>query len=335
MRGRGVRLVTRPKGEPTPADFELVEVEVPEPADGEVLVRNRFLSVDPYMRGRMNDAKSYAAPYALGEVMHGGAVGEVVASKADSHAVGDLVLSAQGWRELAAGPAQEFRVMPPSDHPSHYLGVLGMPGLTAYAGLFRVGAFTAGQTVFVSGAAGAVGSIVGQLAKLRGGTVHGSAGSPEKVAWLRELGFDSAFDYHDGRVVDQLRRAAPDGIDVYFDNVGGEHLEAALDSLVVHGRAVICGMISQYNATEPSPAPRNLSTLIAKRLTVQGLLVSDHNDMMPAFLEEVGGALADGRLQARETVVDGIESAVEAFLGLLRGDNTGKMVVRLPDSTSP
>ena len=332
MRGRGVQLVTRPKGEPTPADFELVEVEVAEPAAGEVLVRNRFLSVDPYMRGRMNDAKSYAAPYALGEVMHGGAVGEVIASKADTHAVGDLVLSAQGWRELAAGPAAEFRVMPPTDHPSHYLGVLGMPGLTAYAGLLRVGAFQPGQTVFVSGAAGAVGSIVGQLVKLRGGTVIGSAGSPDKVAWLLELGFDSAFDYHDGRVKDQLRKAAPDGIDVYFDNVGGEHLEAALDSLVVHGRAVICGMISQYNATEPSPAPRNLSTLIAKRLTLQGLLVGDHNDMMKAFLAEVGGALADGRLQARETVVDGIDSAVDAFLGLLRGSNTGKMVVRLPES---
>ena len=220
--------------------------------------------------------------------------------------------------------------MPPTDHPSHYLGVLGMPGLTAYAGLLRVAAFQPGETVFVSGAAGAVGSLVGQLVKLRGGTAVGSAGSAAKVAWLKELGFDAAFNYHDGPVTQLLARAAPDGIDVYFDNVGGEHLEAALDALTVHGRVTICGMISQYNATEPTPGPRNLRHLIAKRLRVQGLLVSDHDDLRPEFLREVGAALAEGRLQARETVVDGLDHAVEAFLGLLRGANTGKMVVRLP-----
>jgi NADPH-dependent curcumin reductase CurA len=329
MRGRGWQLDSRPKGEPAPSDFSLVEVDVPDPGEGEVLVRNSYLSVDPYMRGRMSDAKSYAAPYALGQLMHGGAVGEVVASNAPTHSPGDLVLHGQGWREVAVGPAREFSVVPPVEHPSHYLGVLGMPGHTAYAGLHRLGEFQAGQTVFVSGAAGAVGSIVGQLVTLGGGTAIGSAGSPEKVAWLRGLGFAAAFDYHDGPVTEQLAQAAPDGIDLYFDNVGGEHLEAALDALVVHGRAVICGMISQYNATAASPGPRNMRNFITNRLTMRGLLVSDHQDLLPEFRREVGAALAAGRLEARETVVEGIESAAEAFLGLLSGANTGKMVVRL------
>ncbi len=328
---REVHLVARPKGMPTAEDFELVEVEVGPPAEGEVLVRNQFVSVDPYMRGRMNDVKSYAPPYELGEVMHGGAVGEVVASTVDSHAVGDLVLHGLGWRDVAVGPASGFKVVQRGHFsPSLYLGVLGMPGLTAYAGLFEVAGFSAGETVFVSGAAGAVGSLVGQLAKARGGRVIGSAGSAEKVAWLTdELGFDAAFSYRDGSVTAQLQAAAPDGIDVYFDNVGGDHLEAAIASLNVHGRAAICGMISLYNSTTPPPAPRNLAQVVGKRLRLQGFLVSDHGHLQGEFLREVGPLVADGRVQAQETVVDGIEHAVDAFLGLLTGGNTGKMVVRV------
>jgi NADPH-dependent curcumin reductase CurA len=329
MQSTEVRLVARPQGEPTPSDFALETVEVREPAEGEVVVRNLWMSVDPYMRGRMNDVKSYVPPYQLGKALEGGAVGEVVASASPDHAVGDLVLHGMGWREVAVGPAKAFAPVAPVERPSWYLGVLGMPGLTAYAGLVRVAGFREGETVFVSGAAGAVGSLVGQLAVLRGGTAIGSAGTPEKVAWLRELGFAEAFDYHGGPVAEQLRAAAPDGIDVYFDNVGGEHLEAAIGSLKVHGRATICGMIGAYNATEPPAAPRNLMQVVGKRLRLEGMLVRDHDDLTPEFRAEVGRALTEGRLQARETVVEGIGQAVEAFRGLLRGDNTGKMVVRL------
>ncbi len=328
---REVRLVRRPRGEPVPDDFELAVVDVAPPAEGEVVVRNLFVSVDPYMRGRMNDVKSYVPPYQLGKAMEGGAVGEVVASTVDTHAPGDLVLHGLGWRAVAVGPAKGFKVLERTDvSPSYHLGVLGMPGLTAYAGLFEVAGFSPGETLFVSGAAGAVGSLVGQLAKSRGGTVIGSAGSPEKVRWLtEELGFDAAFDYKAAPVAQQLRAAAPDGIDVYFDNVGGDHLEAAISSLKVHGRACICGMISAYNATEPPAAPRNLAQVVGKRLRIEGMLVSDHGHLQGQFMRDVSEMLADGRVKAQETVVDGIENAVDAFLGLLSGRNTGKMVVRI------
>jgi NADPH-dependent curcumin reductase CurA len=330
---REVRLASRPNGEPQPSDFELAEVEVADPADGELIVRNTFMSVDPYMRGRMSDAKSYAAPYRLGEVMHGGAVGEVVASRAEGFSEGDVVVHQLGWREYATVPAKHARVVDTSRVPaSAYLGVLGMTGLTAYAGLLDVAALREGDVVFVSGAAGAVGSVVGQIAKLRGHTVIGSAGSAEKVAYLRdELGFDAAFDYHDGPVHKQLREAAPDGIDVYFDNVGGEHLEAALSSMNLHGRIALCGSISSYNATSPPPGPRNLSMLaIGRRLTIRGFLVMDHQDRFGDFAAEVGGWLAAGRLKFRETIVEGgVEAAPQAFIDLLRGANVGKMVVRL------
>ncbi|MCA1712804.1 MAG: NADP-dependent oxidoreductase [Actinobacteria bacterium] len=327
---REVRLAARPVGEPKPSDFELVDVPVPEPAEGQLLVRNLVMSVDPYMRGRMNDMKSYVPPFQIGQALDGGAVGEVVTSTVDSHKPGDLVLHGFGWRDYAAGPAEAFRVVDgAAAAPSAYLGVLGMPGLTAYAGLFEVAGMKEGETVFVSGAAGAVGSLVGQLAKLRGGRVIGSAGSAEKVAWLKELGFDEAFSYKDGPVGKSLQAAAPDGIDVYFDNVGGEHLEAAISSLKVHGRAAICGMISLYNSTEPQPGPRNMAMIVGKRLKLQGFLVSDHSGLMKAFVQEVSAGLADGRVQVRETVVDGLENAPSAFIGLLRGDNTGKMIVRI------
>jgi len=326
---REIQLAARPVGAPTASTFQLASTEVPEPADGEVLVRNLWMSVDPYMRGRMNDTKSYVPPFQVGAALEGGAVGEVVASRADTHQVGDHVLHMQGFRDFAVGSAKGFRRVDVSAVPaSSYLGVLGMPGLTAWAGLFKVAAMQPGETVFVSGAAGAVGSLVGQLAKLRGGTAIGSAGSADKVAWLRELGFDQAFDYRDG-VLPQLRAAAPGGIDVYFENVGGEHLEAALDVLNVHGRIAVCGMISAYNATEPPAGPRNLGLVISKRLRIEGFLATDQAPHHAEFLAEVGPALAAGRLLARETVVEGLENAPSAFLGLMSGANTGKMIVKL------
>ncbi|PRX45505.1 hypothetical protein B0I33_109168 [Prauserella shujinwangii] len=327
-----VRLAARPHGMPTLDDFEIVDVDVPEPAPGQVLVRNRWLSVDPYMRGRMNAAKSYAEPYEVGKVMHGGAIGEVVRSTVDDLAVGDLVLHGLGWRTHAVlEPRHAARIDPEAAPPSAYLGVLGLTGLTAYVGLFDVARFAEGDTVFVSAAAGAVGSVAGQLARSRGARrVIGSAGSAEKVRYLREeLGFDAAFDYHDGPVAEQLAAAAPDGIDVYFDNVGGEHLEAAIGSLNLHGRIAVCGMISQYNATEPTPAPRNLFQIVAKRFTMRGFLVGDHYDARPRFLEEVAPLVRDGSLRYSETVVEGIRNAPRAFLDLLAGANTGKMLVRV------
>ncbi|KIZ18487.1 NADP-dependent oxidoreductase [Streptomyces natalensis] len=330
--GREWHLVARPHGWPTPADFALRETAVPEVGEGQILVRNQAFSVDPYMRGRMNDVKSYVPPFQLDRPMDGGAVGEVIASRADDIAVGDHVLHALGWREYAVLDARHATKVDPSlASPTAYLGVLGMPGLTAYAGLLEVASFKEGDVVFVSGAAGAVGSEVGQIARLKGASrVIGSAGSDEKVKLLvEEYGFDAAFNYKNGDVAQQLKEAAPDGIDVYFDNVGGDHLEAAISALNVHGRIAVCGMISMYNATEPSPAPRNLAMVIGKRLRMQGLLVSDHSALHPKFAEEVSTWIRSGELKYSETVVPGIENGVEAFLGMLRGENTGKMVVSL------
>ncbi|MET9556657.1 NADP-dependent oxidoreductase [Streptomyces sp. NPDC006645] len=326
-------LVARPRGWPKAEDFALREVAVAEPGEGRILVRNKHFSVDPYMRGRMNDVKSYTPPYKLDHPMDGAAVGEVVASDAEGFAVGDQVLHGLGWREYARVPAQYATKVDASLAPlSAYLGVLGMTGLTAYAGLFETASFKEGDAVFVSGAAGAVGSQVGQLARIKGASrVIGSAGSDDKVKLLKEeYGFDAAFNYKTGgSVKEQLKEAAPDGIDVYFDNVGGEHLEAALSSFNLHGRATICGMISQYNSTEATPAPHNLGVVIGKRLRLQGMLVNDHKALQPQFVKDVAGWLASGELKYRETFVEGIENGHDAFLGLLRGENTGKMIVTL------
>ncbi|MFJ9854033.1 NADP-dependent oxidoreductase [Streptomyces sp. NPDC101150] len=331
--GREWHLIARPHGWPTPDDFALREAAVPEVGEGQILVRNQHFSVDPYMRGRMNDVKSYVPPFRLDQPMDGGAVGEVIASRAESIAVGDHVLHGLGWREYAVLDATRAAKIDPSLAPiTAYLGVLGMPGLTAYAGLLEVASFKEGDAVFVSGAAGAVGSEVGQIARLKGASrVIGSAGSDEKVKLLvEEYGFDAAFNYkHGDDVMGQLRAAAPEGIDVYFDNVGGDHLEAAISALNVHGRIAVCGMISMYNATEPSPAPRNLAMVIGKRLRMQGLLVSDHADLQSKFVEEVSAWIRSGELKYRETKVTGVENGVEAFLGMLRGENTGKMIVSL------
>ena len=325
-------LVSRPVGAPKAEDFALVEAEVPQPGEGQLLVRNLYVSVDPYMRGRMSAAKSYAAPYGLGEPMQGGAVGEVIASNAEGIAVGDHVLHFLGWREYAIVDAKQAVKVDAAAAPlSTYLGVLGMTGLTAYAGLLRVAEFKEGDSVFVSGAAGAVGSQVGQIAKLKGASrVIGSAGSDEKVKLLvEEYGFDAAFNYKNGSVSEQLREAAPDGVDVYFDNVGGDHLEAAIGQLNRDGRIAVCGMISVYNNTEPAPGPRNLARLIQTRGRIQGFLVGDHYDLQPEFVAEVGGWIRSGELKYAETVVEGIENNLEAFFGVLRGDNTGKMIVKL------
>jgi NADPH-dependent curcumin reductase CurA len=332
--GREWQLAARPHGWPTPADFALVETPVPKPGPGQILVRNLFLSVDPYMRGRMNDVKSYMPPFELNRPMDGGAVGRVVASEAEGVPVGAHVLHGLGWREYALVDAARATVVDPGQAPlSAYLGVLGMTGMTAYAGLLRIGQLTPGETVFVSGAAGAVGSQVGQIARLKGAErVVGSAGSDEKCALLvEEYGFDAAFNYKNGPVAKQLKEAAPDGIDVYFDNVGGEHLEAAISALRLNGRAALCGSIAAYNDTEPPPGPRNLGLLVGRRLTLRGFMVGDHSDLQEDFVREVGGWLRDGRLRYRETVTTGIDQAVAAFLGMLRGENSGKAVVALPE----
>ena len=330
---REVRLAARPHGTPVPSDFELVDVEVPDPAGGELLVRNAFVSVDPYMRGRMNETRSYVPPFALGEPMTGGAVGQVIASRNERFAEGDWVVHDLGWREVAVLDGSGVGRVDPSRAPvSTALGVLGMTGLTAYVGIVDIGAVSAGDTVFVSGAAGAVGSVAAQLARVRGARVVGSAGSAEKVAWLEELGLDGSFDYTERTTKEALSELAPDGIDVYFDNVGGETLEAAIGAMRLRGRIVACGSIARYNDTQPSPGPRNLFMVVTKRLRLQGFIVSDHGDRRAAFLEEVAPLVADGTIRHRETILDGIERAPEAFIGLLEGANIGKMLVRVGES---
>jgi hypothetical protein len=328
---REIRLVSRPQGWPSDANFELAEVPLREPAEGEVVVRNDYMSVEPYMRGRMNDVKSYVPPFKIGEALTGAAIGEVVASNAASHPVGTLVNSDFGWREYAAGPAKAFRALPPGfeENPSAFLGPLGVPGFTAYVGLHDIGGLKRDDTVFVSSAAGAVGSVAGQLAKLAGARVIGSAGGEEKVRYLIDtLGFDTAFDYKAGNVLQALRAAAPDGIDLYFDNVGGEQLEAALFCMNDFGRAVECGMISQYN--EQTPGPRNLLLVVGRRLTIRGFIIIDHQARYPDFIRDVAPLVKSGQIKFQESFADGIENAPQAFIDMLRGGKySGKVVVRL------
>ena len=332
---REIRLASRPEGEPAPENFELAEVPLPEPAAGEVLVRNSYLSVDPYMRGRMRDVKSYIPPFQVGDVLQGGAVGQVVASNGANLQEGDWVQSQNGWREHYASDGTGLLPVDSSLAPvSTALGVLGMPGLTAWYGLTQIGDPKEGETVFVSAAAGAVGSVVGQLARLRGARAVGSAGSPEKVAYLTgELGFDAAFDYKREDLNAALREHCPDGIDVYFDNVGGDHLDAALGRMNGFGRIPLCGMISLYNLEGPPPGPRNMAAMLVNRVTMRGFIVTDHYDLYPRFAEEVAGYVNSGQMKYRETVVDGIERMPAAFIGLLAGENIGKMLVRTgPDA---
>lgn len=328
---REIRLKSRPNGLPTADNFELATVELPAPGDGEVQVKNLWMTVDPYMRGRMNDVKSYSPPFPLGKAMDGGAIGEVTASNSPALKVGDLVQSGFGWREgFTTGADKVQKLDPRGLPPQTFLGAAGMPGLTAYAGLLRVAALKDGDVVFVSGAAGAVGSMVAQIAKAKGHTVIGSAGGAEKVAFLKQIGVDHVIDYKaEPNLNAALAAAAPKGIDVYFDNVGGAHLEAALNAANPFARFAICGMISIYNATCPEPGPSNLAQLIGKNIRMEGFIVSHHFDLMPTYIDELSGWAKDGKVTWKETVFDGIEKAPEAFLGLFSGENLGKMLVKL------
>lgn len=327
---RAWHLKSRPTGTPTADTFELVEHALPPLAEGQMRVRNRWLSVDPYMRGRMNDAKSYAPPFALGEPMAGGAVGEVVESRAQGFAPGDKVSHMQGWRDEAVLGAGEATRIPPSSLPDQlYLGHLGLTGMTAYFGLLAVGEAKEGETVFVSGAAGAVGSAVVQIARIKGMTVIGSAGGPEKAALVRALGAHHVIDYKaPGSLVRKLREAAPDGIDVYFDNVGGAHLDAALAAARLNARFAECGMIEGYNKTEPTSL-RYLMQIIGARVRIRGFIISDFFDRLGEFQQAMGGWIAEGRMANHETIRHGLEAMPDAFLGLFSGENSGKMLVKL------
>jgi NADPH-dependent curcumin reductase CurA len=331
-RSREIRLASRPQGEPTPANFALETVDVGPPGEGELLVRNALSSVEPYMRGRMNDTKSYVPPFAVGEALTGAAIGEVIASRAPAIPVGATVLHQHGWRDYANVPAKTARVIDTSKVPAEtYLGALGTTGFTAWVGLRIIAEAKAGQTLFVSAAAGAVGSMAVQLAKRMGLHVIGSASSPAKAQAVREqFGADAAFDYHDG-AAKKLRELAPDGIDLYFDNVGGEQLEAAIFSTREHARIVLCGAVSQYNtAGLPASGPRNLAIAIGRRLRLQGFIVIDHMTRFGEFITEVAPLVASGELQAPTTFVDGLENAPGALMEILRPNATlGKVVVRV------
>jgi NADPH-dependent curcumin reductase CurA len=342
MTNRRVLLKSRPVGEPKPTDFEIADSPAPKPQDGEILVRTIWLSLDPYMRGRMNDVKSYAASVELGQPMVGGTVGEVVESRDAAFAPGDFVLSYGGWQTYHVAKSAGARVgafgpmkLDPKAAPiSTALGVLGMPGMTAYVGLYDLGQPKPGETVVVSAAAGAVGSAVGQLAKIRGCRAIGIAGSKDKCEYVvRELGFDACVSYRTPDLAAELRDACPKGIDVYFDNVGGDVLKAVLRLVNPFARIPLCGIISQYNATE-LPAGPNLAPVLVNRVTIRGFIVSDHVDRMPQFLADCARWVREGRLKYREDIVEGLDRAPEAFIGLLRGRNTGKMLVKVsPDPT--
>jgi NADPH-dependent curcumin reductase CurA len=328
---REIRLKSRPSGLPTAGNFEMASVDLPEPAAGEVQVRNLWMTVDPYMRGRMNDVKSYAPPFQLGKALDGGAIGQVTASNDPSLKEGDLVQSGLGWREGFNAPASAVQKLDPRGLPVQtFLGAAGMPGLTAYVGLLKIAALKDGDVVFVSGAAGAVGSMVCQIAKAKGHTVIGSAGGAEKVAYLKEIGVDHVMDYKAEKDLNAaLAGAAPGGIDVYFDNVGGKHLEAALNCAKPFARFAICGMISIYNATAPEPGPSNLAQLIGRNIRMEGFIVSHHFGMMPQYIADLSKWVAEGKVTWKETVFEGIDKAPEAFIGLFKGENLGKMLVKL------
>jgi NADPH-dependent curcumin reductase CurA len=326
---RAWHLKSRPSGMPTPDNFELKEVDLPQLGEGQVRVRNLWLSVDPYMRGRMNDVKSYVPAFQVGEPLEGGAIGEVVESRADGLAPGDLVLHMSGWRDEAVVPGRGVNKLPNlGAEPQKFLGVLGVTGATAYFGLLDVASAKPGDIVFVSAAAGAVGSVVVQLAKAKGMTAIGSAGGEAKCDFVRSLGADQVVDYRAGPVLKSLAAAAPEGVDVYFDNVGGEHLDAAFALARNNARFAICGMIAGYN--DPNPASfRFIMRIIAARIRLKGFIVFDFQPRMDEFYREMGQLVASGAVKAQETVVDGLENTPDAFLGLFRGENTGKMLVRL------
>lgn len=328
-----VLLACRPVGEPTESNFGLVENPISPLADGEVLCRTLYLSVDPYMRGRMNSGRSYVEPVEVGQPMCGETVSQVVESRASDFAAGDIVLTSSGWREYAACPGASLKKLPRQPWPlTYYLGVLGMPGLTAYVSMLDIGQPKPGETVVVSAAAGAVGSVAGQIAKIRGCRVVGTAGSDEKCRFVTEtLGFDACINYKTESMLRALKRACPDGIDVYLDNVGGATLETVLRLINVGARIPLVGLISQYNATEMTPGP-NLTPLLIKRATIRGMIVFDHGRRAADFTRDVSQWLAEGKMKFREQIVEGgLAAAPRAFIGLFHGENIGKMLVKVAD----
>ena len=331
---RQITLASRPRGVPDETNFQMIDVPIAKHSEGELLLRTLYLSVDPYMRGRMNDGPSYAAPVEIGAVMVGGTVGQVVASNDPGFAQGDIVESYSGWQEYAVVPARGARKIDPTLAPiSTALGVLGMPGLSAYFGLLEIAHPKAGETVFVSGAAGAVGSVAGQIAAINGCRVTGSAGSDEKVRYLTEdLGFDAAFNYKTAQKLrTALRESAPKGIDVYFDNVGGEITDAVMFCMNTRARISVCGHISQYNNTKVETGPRLLGLLITKQARMEGFLVFQFEDRYTEGLTQLAQWVTEGKLKYRETITDGIENAPTAFLGMLQGENIGKQLVKVAD----
>lgn len=340
-KSREIRLKSYPTGMPTAANFEMATVDIPEPGPGQVLVRNSYMTVDPYMRGRMvPDRQSYVPPFALGEAMTGGAVGQVIAAGSGApFKVGDYVQSMAGWREMYVSTGMEMmqKVDPiPGVGIQSFLGTYGMPGLTAYVGLLKIAEFKPEDSVFVSAASGAVGQVVVQIAKAKGCKhVVGSAGSDEKCAYLKTIGCDETINYKTcGNLHDAVAKAFPDGIGVYFDNVGGTHLEAAIAKMRPFGRLAECGMIEQYNATEMPAGPHNMIMIVGLRLSVRGFIVSDHFNMLPEFIRDMSAWATAGKMSVRETIYDGLERAPEAFLGLFKGDNFGKMLVRVGPDTA-
>jgi NADPH-dependent curcumin reductase len=325
-------LKSRPKGSPNVDNFELVERPVPEPGEGQVLLRTLYLSLDPYMRGRMNDAKSYAKPAELGQPMVGGTISEVVASRNQKFAVGDIVLAYAGWQEYALSDGSGLRKLDPKAAPlSTALGILGMPGMTAYTGLFEIGQPKPGETVVVAAASGAVGSAVGQIARIKGARAVGVAGGAEKCRFVvSELGFDACIDHRAPDLAAQLAAACPKGVDVYFENVGGAVQQAVWPLLNDFARVPVCGVIAQYNATGPSPGP-DIATILRKRLLVRGFIVWDFAARQGDFLRDMAGWIREGRVKYREDIVDGLEKAPQAFLGLLEGKNFGKLVVKVAE----
>jgi NADPH-dependent curcumin reductase CurA len=332
-----ILLASRPHGEPTSENFEVETVPLPQVGDGEVLLRTIYLSLDPYMRGRMSAAKSYAAPVEVGAVMEGGTVSEVVESRDPSLAPGDVVLALGGWQSHSVHPAGQVRRLDPARAPiSTAVGVLGMPGFTAYAGLLEIGRPQPGETVVVAAAAGPVGSAVGQIARLKGARAVGIAGGPEKVAFLREIGFDEALDHRSPTFADDLAAAVPDGVDVYFENVGGHVWDAVLPRLNTYARVPVCGLVAHYNDTELPPGPdrssRLMQTILTKSLTVRGFIQTEFvKTHYKDFQRDVSQWIADGSLQYKEDVVEGLDNAPEAFFGLLKGKSFGKLLVRVGD----
>jgi NADPH-dependent curcumin reductase len=334
---RRIVLASRPVGEPKPSDFRLEEFPVPQPGPGQMLLRTTWLSLDPYMRGRMSDAPSYAKPVGIDEVMEGGTVSEVAASNNDKYQKGDIVLSRAGWQTHMLSDGSGLRKLDPTIAPvSTALGVLGMPGMTAYTGLLEIGQPKAGETVVVSAASGAVGSVVGQIARIKGARAVGIAGGPDKCRYVKdELGFDECVDHRDSALAEKLKAACPKGIDVYFENVGVPVFDAVLPLLNTFARIPVCGLIAQYNATElpsgPDRLPLLMRNVLTKRLTIRGFIVTDFAARYNDFLRDVAQWIKEGRIKYREDIVDGIENAPETFMGLLKGKNFGKQLIRVAE----